>query len=429
MRLKYTKALKKIKDKLKFGSKPGLGRLKNLMQKINNPQDKLRFIHVSGTNGKGSVCSVLSSVLSEAGLKTGMYISPSVTDFRERIQICGQLIPKKEICKLVELFENLESESEFEKDPITEFELTTAMAFQYFYQEKCDVVVLETGLGGRLDATNIIKKNICSVITSVSKDHTQILGESLYEIASEKVGIIKPLCPVVLAPKISEEALKAVFEKAKSLKSQVHQANLSEISNIVYERENGTSFEYHGLKLKTHLLGKHQIKNISTALEALKILKKDFIITDKAVSSGISKAFIPCRLEIIKSNPFIILDGAHNPDGAESLKDFLAHFFKNKKILGIIGMFKDKDYKNVIKKTAPLFSEIYAVETKGNRALPSEKISNEAKKYNPKTKSFKNIKKALEKIFETNENYDGIVIFGSFSIMKEAKDFINKNII
>lgn len=429
MRLEYTKALEKIKDKLKFGSKPGLGRLKNLMQKINNPQDKLKFIHVSGTNGKGSVCSVLSSVLSEAGLKTGMYTSPSVTDFRERIQICGQLIPKKEICKLVELFENLESESEFEKDPITEFELTTAMAFQYFYQEKCDVVVLETGLGGRLDATNIIKKNICSIITSVSKDHTQILGESLYEIASEKAGIIKPLCPVVLGPKIPEEALKAVFEKAKSSKSQVYQADLSEISNIVYERENGTSFEYHGLKLKTHLLGKHQIKNISTALEALKILKKDFIITDNAISSGISKAFIPCRLEIIKRNPFIILDGAHNPDGAESLKNFITDFFKNKKLLGIVGMFKDKDYKNVIKKTAPLFSEIYAVETTGDRALPSEKISNEARKYNSKTKSFKNVKKALKNILETNENYDGIIIFGSFSIMKEAKDFINKNII
>ena len=429
MRLEYTEALKKIKDTLKFGSKPGLGRLENILQKINNPQDKLKYIHVAGTNGKGSVCSVLSSVLSEAGLKTGMYISPSVMDFRERIQICGQFIPEKEICKLVELFETLESENGFEKDPITEFELTTAMAFEYFYREKCDVVVLETGLGGKLDATNIIKRNICSIITSVSKDHTQILGESLYEIATQKAGIIKPLCPVILGPKLPEEALKAISEKAASSKSPVYQANLSEISNITYNPEDGTYFEYHGLNLKTHLLGKHQIKNISTALEALKIIKKDFIITNNAISKGISRAFIPCRMQIIKSNPIIILDGAHNPDGAESLKNFINDFFKNKKLLGIIGMFKDKDYKNVIKKTAPLFSEIYTVETKGGRALSSEKISNEVKNYNPKTKSFINITQALKKIFETNEHYDGIVIFGSFSIMKEAKDFINKNII
>lgn len=425
--LRYREALKKIENRLRFGSKLGLERFKVFMEMIGNPQNKLKYIHVAGTNGKGSTCAVISSILSEAGYKVGIYTSPSVIDFSERIKICSESIPEDKICELTEFLEPFAEEEIFKKDPITEFEFTTAMAFKYFYDEKCDVVVLETGLGGRLDATNIIENSICSVITSISTDHTAVLGNSLSEIAREKAGIIKKYCPVVLGPEMPFEAHQEILKKARDLSSPVIVADLSDIKNPIFSIDDGTSFEWKNFKLKTHLLGTHQLKNICTALTALECIKKRFSIDKEALLNGVLKAYMPCRLEKVETEPLIILDGAHNPDGAKSLSDFIKVNLKCKKLLAIVGMFKDKDYRSVIKQTAPLFSMIYTVEPNNDRALSLEKITEIVKFYNSNAKSFKSVSEALKNTFKTGKDYDGIIVYGSFSIMKEAKEFIESS--
>ncbi len=426
--LKYKEALEKIENRLRFGSKPGLERLKVLMDMIGNPQNKLKYIHVAGTNGKGSTCALIESILSEAGYKVGLYTSPSVIDFSERIKICSESISEDKICELTEFLESYANYEVFKKDPITEFEFTTAMAFKYFYDEKCDVVVLETGLGGRLDATNIIENSICSVIASISKDHTAVLGNSLSEIAKEKAGIIKKFCPVVIGPEIAVEAREEILKKAHELDSPVINADLLNIKNSVFSIDDGTSFEWKNFKLKTDLLGEHQLKNICTALTAIECIRKQFPVNNEALLKGVANAYIPCRLEKIQSKPLIILDGAHNPDGAKCLSDFIKNNLKGKKLLAIVGMFKDKDYKSVIKQTVPLFSTIYTVEPHGSRALPLEKITETVNIYNNKVKSFKNISSAVKQAIENSSQYDVIIAYGSFSIMKEIKDTIIQSI-
>lgn len=396
------------------------------MSLVSNPQNNLKFIHVAGTNGKGSTCALISYVLSEAGYKTGLYISPSVMDFRERIQINSSLISQKKVCELVSFFENYANMEEFKNDNITEFEFTTAMAFKYFCDEKCDLVVLETGLGGRLDATNIIEKSICSVITSISKDHTKILGKTLSEISKEKSGIIKNSCPIVLGPEIPDEAKTEIFAKAENCLSPVFTANLGQLKDVVCLPCEGMYFKYRDLELKTRLLGFHQLKNISTALKVIDVIKEQFEISDDSLFKGILKAYMPCRLEIIKTKPLIILDGAHNPDGARYLKEFINTFFKRKNILGIIGIFKDKDYNTVIKETAPLFNKIHTVEPYNKRALPLKEITEIVNLYNSNVKSFKDISSAVKEAIEHSSNYDAIIAYGSFSIMKEIKDTVSK---
>ena len=189
----YEQAILKIKNLEKFGSKPGLERVRKLLELIGNPQEKLKFIHVAGTNGKGSVCFMLASILKECGYKTGLFISPSIMDFRERISVNGEMIPENDLCEILEKLEKFKSE--FSEDPLTEFEITTVMAFEYFSRVKCDVVVLETGMGGRLDSTNVIKAPLCAVITTVSLDHTNFLGKNINEIATEKLELLS-LTPI-----------------------------------------------------------------------------------------------------------------------------------------------------------------------------------------------------------------------------------------
>ena len=211
--MNYDEAIKKINSLNKFGSRLGLERVKKFLNMIGNPQDSLKFVHVAGTNGKGSVCFMLSSVLKESGYKTGTFISPHIEDLRERIQINGKLISKSKICEILEYLEFYLNDSIFDSDPITEFELTTIMAFKYFKDENCDIVILETGMGGRLDATNVIKKPLCSVITTISLDHTKILGDTVLEIAKEKFGIIKPDSTVVIGSNQNIE----IYELAKDI--------------------------------------------------------------------------------------------------------------------------------------------------------------------------------------------------------------------
>ncbi len=422
--LNYEKAIIKIKSLLKFGSKPGLRRIKKLMQMIGNPQDNLKCIHIAGTNGKGSVSFAAASILKENGYKAGLYTSPSIMDFRERIQINNKMISKKNICKLMEFFEPFLNKPEFASDPITEFELTTAMAFKFFSDEKCDIAVLETGMGGKLDATNIIKAPICCAVTSVSLDHTQILGNTIEKIASEKLGIIKPDCPVVLGPDMYDSVYKIALSVTQKLKSPIFTAKIPEIENIRYSLDNGTSFTYKNIKITTPLLGEHQIKNIATVLKIISVISQKIKTSEKAIVNGLKKIYIPCRFEIVSHSPLIILDGAHNPAGAEALALAIQTYLKGKNLIGIIGMFKDKDTDAIISKSAPLFNKIFTVEPPSGRAFSLLEITKAVKARNSNTCACDSISNAVKTAVAQSDLQSAVIIFGSFSIMKEAKNFI-----
>ena len=424
----YNDEIYKIKSLEKFGSKPGLKRIKRLLNLIGNPQDKLKCIHIAGTNGKGSTCCFVSSVLKESGYKVGLYSSPSIYDFRERIQVNGDKISKSEICNLIEFFESHLKNKYFENDPVTEFELVTAIAFKYFFDKKCNYVVLETGMGGTFDATNVISKPICAAVTSISLDHTHVLGSTEQEIAKEKLGIMKKNSKIVLADNMQDFVYDLAQKMAKKLDCKVYRACLNDVKNISSGIDSGTEFEYRNLKLRTKFLGEHQIQNISTALKTLETIEFAEGILLSGIKKGFLNAGLPCRLEIVSKRPLIILDGAHNPAGAKTLLNFIEKYLKNRKIIGVVGMLKDKDYEGVFSKLAPVFSKIFTVMLKGNsRALSLEKITEVCKIYNENTFPCEKISSALKLALKNSSEKDSaIIVFGSFSIMKYIKKEVNK---
>ncbi len=418
----YDEALNKVESFLKFGSKPGLERIKTLLNSIGNPQDTLRIVHVAGTNGKGSVCAMLSSVLTACGYKTGLFTSPHIMDFRERFQINNQMISKDKFIKLTEFFLPFIENSIVSRDPITEFEITAAMAFKFFKDENCDVVILEVGMGGRLDATNVIKNPILSVITSISLDHTDVLGNTIEKITTEKCGIIKPNCPVVVSPNQDKCVYEITSRTAEKLKSPVFFANKLKIENIEFSLENGTSFTYNGLKINIPLLGEHQIDNVATALKAVEVLSKYFDMTPKNIISGFKNIRLRVRFEVISKLPLIILDGAHNPGGAQVLANSIKKYLPNNNIIGIVGMLKDKDAKTALATVLPLCSEVITVSPKSDRALQSEELAVIAALYNKNVKNVKNLKLALNIANKISNDKSAIIIFGSFYLFQDLAD-------
>lgn len=424
--MNYKDAIKKIQSLLKFGSHPGLGRMRRLLKLAGNPHKNLLYVHVAGTNGKGTVCHALASILKESGYKTGLFVSPSVLDFRERIQLNGNMISKTKTADLVKYFEPLLDNANFTDNPVTEFEFVTAMAFKFFCNEKCDIVVLETGMGGRLDATNIIENPLCSVITSVSLDHTEILGNSIEKIAFEKCGIIKPHSPVILGCGINPCAKKIIEKFAREKRADVFTASQKEISNIKSDDSPKISFKYKDIDFRTDFIAKYQINNCLTALKTCEVISKKVPISQMSLIKGLKNTKIPCRMEVVHTKPTIILDGAHNPEGSAALADFIRAVFKNKKPIGIIGMFKDKDADEVIKNLAPMFCKIFTTQPPSSRSLKLDEITRTAQKYHHSVKPFYSIYQAIsEAVCESNADIP-IIICGSFSIMKNVKDSIIK---
>lgn len=418
----YEYALEKIKNMEKFGSKPGLRRIKKLMNFIGNPQNRLKCIHVAGTNGKGSVCFALDAILRSEGYKTGLYISPSILDFRERISINGKNIDKRSFLNLFDFFDTYLIKKVFKNDPITEFELTTAMAFKFFCDNCCDIAIIETGMGGKLDATNIIKNPICSVLTSISLDHTQILGDTIEKIATEKCGIIKPNCPVV----VCDGQPKKIYEIAKNAclynNSMLKKASITELENRKSNALNGISFTYRGTTMDTAIMGDHQFINLSCVFKILEVIKNIFPINLKNVQKVLKKFKIPCRLELVKQSPTIILDAAHNPQGTASLADFLIKNCKNKKIYAVVGMLKDKNYEKSLKNILGVFEIVYTISPENRRAETLDKITVCAKKYCKNVIPCKNIEYAINKAMNFMNCDDILIIFGSFSVMKDFKN-------
>lgn len=350
------------------GSVFGLDSVRALTQAAGNPQDSLKFVHIAGTNGKGSVLAYISTVLTASGYKTGCYISPSVTSYFEKYQINGTKITEEEYLCFAEYLLKLSKENNLSP---TLFELETVLGFLWFKEKGCDIVVLETGLGGELDATNIVKTTVLSVITSIGLDHKDILGGSLKEIAAAKAGIIKEGVPVCTGEK--GEAFSVIKEKAAEKRSSLYTADSA--SAVIKARSiKGTVFDFEKHKgIEIGLLGDFQVKNACLALKALDILKGlGFDIRDEKIAEGMKKTKWPGRMEIISEKPLFICDGAHNPQGARALRESMEGLFGDRKFIVILGILKDKAYTGILEEILPMAKKVFAVTPKNKRGLKGD---------------------------------------------------------
>ncbi|MBE6818230.1 MAG: bifunctional folylpolyglutamate synthase/dihydrofolate synthase [Ruminococcaceae bacterium] len=360
--MNYQQTLAKIHAFDKFGTRLGLERVSDLLRRLGNPQRDLAFVHVAGTNGKGSVSKMLAEIFSAQGKKVGLYTSPYVIDFRERMQIDGEMIAEEALCAVAE---KVFREVEQMEDTPTEFELITAMAMLYFKEAQCDLVVLEVGLGGIYDATNVIDTPLLSVITSVSFDHTEYLGDTLASIAENKAGIIKPGGKTVLAYGQAPEVIDVIRKKAEKEKNSLL------VCRNKTRSYNGKAFMYEDKLYELSMLGFHQLQNAVTAIESAKMLGA----SDAAVFKGIKAARLPARMELVSRNPAVIIDGAHNAEAMDYLCKNIRHFFSDKKIVAITAMMADKEWKESLLKLESVTDEIIAVKASNPRSLPPEDIA------------------------------------------------------
>ena len=363
--MNYTEALEYIHSVNWTFCKPGLERIGALCDALGNPEKHLKFVHVAGTNGKGSFCSMLSEILSSAGYKVGLYTSPYIKVFNERMRVCGENIPNETLARITERVKPIADSME---DKPTEFELITAIAFLYFLEERCDVVVLEAGMGGRLDSTNIIDSAILSVITGISLDHTAFLGDTVEKIAAEKAGIIKDFVPVLYGG-TDESAAAVISAKAKEKGAKFFRPDYSKIENLSSTLR-GTRFEYKGKEVRLSLLGLYQPRNASLVLEAVELLKNAGMnIPDAKISEGFENARWNARFEIINHLPLIIFDGAHNPEGISSAVESIKHYFGTQKVIVVSGVLKDKDYIFIADRLSEIAAAAYTITPDNPRAL------------------------------------------------------------
>ena len=420
--MNYTEALEYIHSICWTFTKPGLERISALCEKLGNPQDELKFIHVAGTNGKGSFCSMIDSVLRAAGYKTGLFTSPYIKVFNERMQFCGENIDDNE---LAEITEYVKPYADSMEDKPTEFELITAIGFEYFKRKKCDVVILEAGMGGRLDSTNIIKSSLLSVITGISLDHTAFLGNTVEKIAAEKAGIIKENGSVLFGgnAKSVEEVIKA---KAAVMGADYHFADKSSL-NIVASDLTGSTFNYLGYKeVSLPLLGLYQPSNAANVLCALEILKaKGFTVSEKAVREGLLAARWPARFEIISRDPLIIFDGAHNPEGIETAVTSIKRYFGDQKVCILTGVMRDKDYNYIAGKFAEISDRAFTITPENPRALPAEEYAKVLDGVGIQATSYASVADALDEAKKyAKETNTALLCLGSLYMYCEVIDKI-----
>ena len=373
----YQEALEYINGVSWLGTKPGLTRVTALLEKLGRPQDDLKFIHIAGTNGKGSCAAMLSSVMKCCGYRTGLFTSPYLARFNERMQVNGKPIGDE---ALAEVVTQVKPAADAMEDHPTEFEMMTAAAFLWFKQEKCDIVVLETGLGGRLDATNVIAAPEAAVIMNIGLDHTQILGDTVEKIAAEKAGIIKPGCECVLYRQ-QESVMDVVRQRCAALGAGLHIADFDRIHSE-FDSLYGQSFEYKGELYALPLLGKHQLKNAATALEVAEVLRsKGWKLEQSDVEHGIYAVSWPGRFELIHDEPLFVVDGGHNPQCAETVVDNLLNYFGGNHRVMLVGMLADKDVDGTLAILDRAADEYVCITPESERALPAEELAKKLEKY------------------------------------------------
>lgn len=426
--MKYAEAVEYIESLSGYGIVPGLGNIRNLCEKLGNPQKELRFVHIAGTNGKGSVLAYVSTILKAAGYKVGRYVSPTIFEYRERIQVNNRSITQKALCEQVERMQAICQELVAEGKPHpTPFEVETAMAFQYFRDSGCDIVVLETGMGGRLDATNIIENTLVAVLVSVSMDHMQYLGKDLAAIAGEKAGIFKPGCHVVTAVQ-EPEVMSVVENRARELAVAVTVAEPAKAKKIRYGLEK-QRFDYDIWKnLEIRLAGKHQIDNAVLVIEVIKALgEKGFVITEKALRQGLQETEWLGRFSVIGKKPFFVVDGAHNEDAAKKLAESIEFYFTNRRIIYIMGILRDKEYEKIIELTYAYADQILAVATPNQaRTLSAYELATEVARLHPNVTAVESLEEAVELAYLLAGKEDVIIAFGSLSFMGKIMNIVEK---
>lgn len=402
----------------KFGVKLGLERITYLCKELRNPQENYQIIHVGGTNGKGSVCRYISSVLTYNGYKTGIYTSPHLQRFQERFVIDDQEISEQDVTDLVEKIKPIVEKM---KDPPTFFEIVTAMCFQYFKEKKVDYAVLEVGLGGRYDATNIVKP-VQTAITNVSLEHQKTLGKTIDIIAIEKAGIIKNDIPVVTAAQ--KEALDVIKKIADG-----KNANITVVDDSKWIRNTSQEFlikgELNDYNVKTKMIGDFQGENIALALGIIEGLQVQGVyITDEAIIKGIEKTICPGRMEIINQNPLILLDGAHNPAGMNILKSVLENDFEYDNLVLILGILSDKNISEMLKIIVPLANMIILTKSNNSRACNPQELEKQVNglKLKGKTIITANVGDAIEHAQKIAGKDDLICITGSLFTVGETRD-------
>lgn len=425
--MEYSSVTAFINKAQKFGSRLDLTRIEKLCAILGHPEKRCRFVHIAGTNGKGSTSVFIENILVDAGYKTGLFTSPYICEFNERIQINNTPISDESLADVMEevaLATQKMLDEGFEHP--TEFELVTALAFLYFAREKCDVVVLEVGLGGILDATNVIKNPLVSVITSISYDHTEYLGESLREITENKCGIIKEKCPVVSYAFQEDEALEVIIKtsKEKNCSYILCDTKTLKINDMSLS---GNSFSYNGKDYITRLVGEYQIYNAVTAINTAEILiKQGLRISPENIKNGIEKAKWQARFEVLRNEPIVICDGSHNKDGMSAFVKTAKKLLNGKKVICVFGMLKDKEYEEAIKLLSEISDTIIVTEVLNPRYETVENLGNVAEAYFDMVYKEKNNEDAVLKAKNISTEDDVIVALGSLYMMKSIKDAVKK---
>lgn len=402
----------------------GLSRIEELMRLLGNPEKKLKYVHIAGTNGKGSTAAFIASILMKAGYKTGLYTSPYINSFNERIQINGSNITNEELIKIAE---EVKEKVKLMKEKPTEFEIITAMAFLYFRNSKVDIVVLEVGLGGRLDSTNIIEESEVAIITTIGLEHTKELGDTVEKIAYEKAGIIKKKCDTVLYQQ-SSSVHRIVSEICREKDSKLHILNFNEVREFKSDLDSQifNTRDYKNIEIK--LLGEHQIKNATVALKTAEVLKKrGWNISDDAIYQGLKKTKWPGRFEILNREPLFIVDGAHNPNGVATLVYNIGKYFPNKKVIILVGVMADKEYEKMLDKVAPFVKEFIVVQPNNPRALfSSDLVGFLKKRYDISVIDGGEVSKGVKEALMRAEASDIIIAFGSLYMVGDIRKFFIK---
>lgn len=420
----YQEALHYIHSNFWQGSKPGLSRTHELLGKMGDPQQKLKFIHVAGTNGKGSFCSMLSSILIAAGYRVGTYTSPYVLRFNERMRINGRDISDD---KLAQLTEKVRPLADGMEEKPTEFELITAIGMEYFAEAKCDVVVLECGMGGRLDSTNVVENVLLSVITGIALDHTAFLGDTVEKIAAEKAGIIKNGIPVLYCGK-DGGAREVIENKAKEENAPFHTVDRTKLL-IKKQDLSGTVFDLgNRTDIFLPLLGSYQPENCQNVLQAADLLSTlGLSIPEEAVRSGLKEAKWPARYEILRSHPTVLFDGGHNPEGVDCAVKSTKTYFGEQKLLILTGVMADKDYPYMVSRMAEVAKEAFCITPANPRALKAEKLAEVFQDRGIKASAFDTPKAALWAAIEKAEKENTAVLcLGSLYMYCEIHEALEK---
>ena len=400
--MNYKEALGYINKIEWFGSKPGLERIGELLERIGNPQKKLKYVHIAGTNGKGSCASMTAAVLKAAGYKTGLYTSPYLFKFNERMQINGQQIDDDVLAEIVTKIQPIADAMDVHP---TEFEVMTAVALQWYADENCDIVVLECGMGGRDDATNIIDAPEVAVLMNIGLDHTHVLGDTIEKIAENKSGIIKAGCHAVLYQQ-ADEVEKIVARQCEIVGAELTTADFSSIIPE-FDSLEGQAFSYKGEAYAIPLLGEHQRKNAAVVIEVIDALRKrGYAIEQDELEHGLYSVFWPARFEIVNDDPYFVVDGGHNPQCATTVVKNLSDYFPDMKHIMLVGVLRDKDYDTLFKILNLAADEYICVTPDSERALSAEDLAEHLKKYNKKVTVCESIEDgvftALDKAREEN---------------------------